>query len=429
MLSGVAFFHDSAKKVFPRVSPVFPYGCPMKLTEKAIAKLELQPGENDRIWADDAIAGFGLRIRRVTKRNKTLSNKPPSRTWIFRYRFADTNHRITIGDVSAIAVARAREIATDLYVTVKAGRNPAAEKRESIERGKDTFGALVERYLAAKQAKRPNTVRILTRTLNSYCRPLHKLPLDGIDRKVIATRLNAVAVESGNVSANRTREALSAMFSWAMAEGLAENNPVIGTTRRDEHAREQTLDDNELRLVWQSLNGGDYGTILKLLILTGQRLNEISGMTWRELDFSQRKISLPGTRTKNHRPHDVPLAGTAYTLLSGRQQNGRDYVFGTRGVGYQGFSVPKRLLDARIAKANGGAPIPAWTHHDIRRSVVTSMAKLGIAPHVIEALVNHVSGFRAGVAGVYNRNTYAPEKAEALAKWDAHINSLVGGAS
>jgi integrase len=425
---GVTFYHDSVTKVFPGVSRLLPEGGAMKLTEKSITKLELEPGQGDKIWFDDAVTGFGLRIRRVKKRNGAASNAPPSKTWIFQYRFADSAHRLTIGDVSAVKVSRARELASDYYIAVRSGRNPQAEKRDNIERGKDTFGVLVEKYLATKANARHNTVRLMTRCLNVYCRPLHNLALGSIDRKTVAARLSAVATESGAVSANRVRANLSALFSWAMVEGLAENNPVIGTVRREEQTRERVLSDNELRLVWQSLNGGDYGTILKLLILTGQRLTEISSLSWRELDLEHKVISLPGTRTKNHKPHDIPLAGTAHTLLVARQRNGRDCVFGLGSAGYQGFAVPKKLLDERIAKANDGKPIPPWTHHDIRRSVVTGMAKLGIAPHVIEALVNHVSGFRAGVAGIYNKNQYAPEKAEALAKWDAHINSLVRGA-
>ena len=187
---------------------------------------------------------------------------------------------------------------------------------------------------------------------------------------------------------------------------------------------EAVLTDNELRLVWQSLNGGDYATIVKLLMLTGQRLDEIAALSWQELNIADAIISLPGSSTKNRGSHEVPLAATARSLLVARKQNGHAQVFGEHG--YSGFSAPKLRLDKRIAELNGGTPIPPWVIHDIRRSVVTGMAKLGIAPHIIECVVNHVSGFKRGVAGVYNKNQYAPEKAEALRKWDAHIASITG---
>jgi integrase len=216
------------------------------------------------------------------------------------------------------------------------------------------------------------------------------------------------------------------MFTWGMREGLALNNPVAYTNKREEKPRERILSDKELRLVWRALGDGQYGTIIKLLMLTGQRLDEIAALRWSEIDFNRKVISLPGERTKNGRLHDVPMADAARELLSAQPRiNGRQFVFG-EGVGpFSGFSRRKEALDENIASLNGGRPLPSWVHHDIRRSVATGMAELGIQPHIIEAVLNHVSGHKGGIAGIYNRAQYGVEKAQALARWDEHVAELV----
>jgi integrase len=154
-------------------------------------------------------------------------------------------------------------------------------------------------------------------------------------------------------------------------------------------------------------------------MLTGQRANEIAGMCWSEIDFDRDVISLPGSRTKNGRPHEIPLGRQVRKLLTGwPEREGRELVFGNSTGPFTGWARCKRLLDAQIK-------LPEWRVHDIRRSVATGMADIGIQPHIIEAVLNHVSGHKGGIAGIYNRATYAKEKAEALARWDAHIAAVV----
>jgi integrase len=220
---------------------------------------------------------------------------------------------------------------------------------------------------------------------------------------------------------------MSAMFGWAMREGVALTNPVANTKKRDEKPRERVLRDAELRLVWHALGDNQYGTIIKLLMLTGQRVNEIAGLRWSEVDFDRGIISLPGERTKNGRPHDIPMAATVRSLLESQAKNvGRDLVFGKPGAGpFSGLSRCKDALDERITELNG-SPLPGWVHHDLRRTVATGMANIGVQPHIIEAVLNHVSGHRGGVAGIYNRANYAAEKAAALTRWDEHVASILG---
>jgi integrase len=399
----------------------------MRLSDRAVQTLGLDPGQDDRIWFDQDITGFGLRIRRIKKWNGAYSNKEPARSWLFQYRIGGKTRRLVIGQATAIKAGRARAIASELHAKVRLGRDPAIEKRIGVERASHTFGALIHKYLAQQKGQlRPNSYQQVARHLESHAAPLQRLPIDAIDRKTISERLNSIANESGDVTANRVRATMSAMFTWGMREGLILANPVAYTNKRDERPRERILSDSELRLVWTALGDNQYGTIVRLLLLTGQRMSEIAALGWSEIDFHRGVISLPGKRTKNGRPHEVPMAPTVRSLLAAQpKSNGREFVFG-EGVGpFSGLSRRKEALDKSIAALNG-KPLPAWVHHDLRRSVATGMAELGIQPHIIEAVLNHVSGHKGGIAGIYNRAQYGGEKAQALARWDEHISIVAG---
>jgi integrase len=185
-----------------------------------------------------------------------------------------------------------------------------------------------------------------------------------------------------------------------------------------------------LREVWHACGEDDYGRIVKLLILTGQRKTEIGGLTWSEITEVDRQIELPGARTKNKRPHVVPLSKQAWAALAQKRED-REHLFGRRGTGFSGWSKAKRELDNRIAAARKAAgvktPMPPWTIHDLRRTFVTHVLDRKIAlPHVVEACVNHVSGHKAGVAGIYNRANYADEKRAAMDAWGKHVQAIVG---
>jgi integrase len=387
----------------------------MNLTIQTAAALQLAPGERDRIWFDDAIPGFGLRIRETG-----------SRSWIFQYKIGQKQRRLVIGQVSAIKPARAREIASEHHAKVKLGFDPAAEKRIRVDRAAHTFGALVDTYLDYQKSHlRSGSYREIARHLRQHAAPLHDLSVDSVDKRTVADRLTTIEKRSGAVTANRVRSTMSAMFAWGLREDLALANPVADTNKRTESPRERVLSSAELRLVWQSLGDNQYGTIIKLLMLTGQRMNEVAGLRWSELDFVRNIISLPGARTKNKRPHDVWMAVTVRELLRPQPQTeGRDFVFGKGAGPFSGLSRRKDALDRRIAELNDGKPLPHWVHHDLRRSVATGMADIGIQPHIIEAILNHISGHKGGIAGIYNRATYAAEKAHALARWDEHVRSI-----
>lgn len=195
---------------------------------------------------------------------------------------------------------------------------------------------------------------------------------------------------------------------------IGSNKPVEGPPR------DRVLADDELAAIWRACGDDDYGHVVRLLVLTGCRREEIGGLRWIEVDPKERLIRLPAERCKNHRAHDVPLTDLAWSILQEQPVTG-EHVFG-RSVGFGAWSRGKEGLDERlIGKAE------PWRLHDIRRTVATRMADLGIMPHVIEAALNHQSGHKRGPAGVYNRSRYEREVRNALALWSDHVRALVEG--
>jgi integrase len=204
----------------------------------------------------------------------------------------------------------------------------------------------------------------------------------------------------------------------------AEANPVMGTFRiAIEVSRKHVVTNEELAAIWRACRDDDYGGIVRLLILTGQRRDEVGDIMWSELDLDRGIWVIPRERTKNGLTHEVPLSGVALEILrSIPRRVGRDFVFGEGRGGFSGWSKSKTRLDARIAKA--GAVVRPWRLHDLRRTAATRLGELGTLPHVIEATLNHISGHKAGVAGIYNRATYAKEKREALNRWADYIHGM-----
>jgi integrase len=394
----------------------------MRLTAKAI-DLPLPEGKLDHIEFDDDIPGFGLRIR-----------EGGSRTWVFQYKLGGKQRRMVLGRATAIKAEKARSIASEYHEQVGKGRDPAGEKAVRKVQAADTLDELVRRYLEVKKDElRPRSYAEVARHLEVYTKPLHRLPLSSIDRTIVSDRLNQVAKDSGAVTANRMRASLSAMFVWGMTEELAAANPVISTRKREEKSRDRVLSDAELKVIWNSVENDHYGAIIKLLMLTGQRANEIAGLRWSEIDFDRGVILLPAERTKNGRAHQVPMSGTVVEILGDAGLNvileaqprtaGRDLVFGYGEGPFSGWSKSKEKLDGAI----GDSISAHWVPHDLRRTCATRMADLGVQPHVIEAVLNHVSGHRAGVAGIYNRAMYAAEKAQALDLWADYIAAVLAG--
>jgi integrase len=392
----------------------------MKLTAKTVAALTIPNGKSEAIYFDEDVPGLGLRLRE--------GGAARSARWIFQYRIGAKQRRISLGSVSAISSARAHELAGELHARVRLGEDPAATKAEERVRAIETMGATLDAYLAHKRAHlKPSSLIEIERHLRKNCRPLHGLRLDKIDRRTIAARLNALATNNGPVTANRVAAALSAFFAWCIREGLASSNPAAGVNRQPEQSRSRVLADHELRAIWAATaDAGDYAAVVRLLMCCGQRANEIAALKFSEIVGD--RIVLPPARTKNKREHSIPITDPMRAILDGRpRRDGRDLVFGRRqNRPLSAWSFCKATLDNRIKAA--GHELPHWTHHDLRRTMATRMANdLDIAPHIIEAVLNHVSGHKAGIAGVYNLAGYTGQMRHALTAWGEHLLAIVEG--
>lgn len=386
----------------------------MRLTVQSVARLTLPSGKSELIVFDDDLPGFGLRLRAGGKR-----------VWIIQYRVGPKQRRVTLGSVETIDLGKARKRAKDLLAEKQLGGDPQADKFEAKARAAVTLQSVAQRYLELRAAPRL-APRSYLEVKRHHWAPLHRVSIHRIRRSDVAARLLDIAANNGPMAANRARATLSSLFTWAMREGIADTNPVIGTNRpAPERSRSRVLSDNELVVILMACREDDYGRIVHLLALTGQRREEVGGMRWDELDLDAGLWRIPPERTKNHRPHDVPLSGPALQILEKIIRRNRPFVFGEGDGSFQGWSKAKSALDKRIADA--GSTLAPWRLHDLRRTVATRMGDLGIEPHVVEAVLNHVSGTKAGVAGVYNRSLYAGEKRAALTLWADHVMSTFQG--
>ncbi|MER2196078.1 tyrosine-type recombinase/integrase [Methylobacterium brachiatum] len=282
-----------------------------------------------------------------------------------------------------------------------------------------TIGSLIPEYLKERsQQLSTSYLGDLRRYLEINLKPLHHIPLEDLTRAQVKAWLLTLR---GATAANQARAALSKFYNWAIASGLAEKNPVAGTDKlgRQVH-RDRVLKGDELKAIWGACAGDDdFSLIVRLLILLGQRRDEVARMRWEEIDFVDATWSLPGERTKNGLPHEVPLPPIALKILRQRDDRritGRTHIFGMwDNKGFSGFSKSKIALDERCPLRT------PWRLHDLRRTCATQLARLRVPPYVIEAVLNHISGTKAGVAGIYNRHLYDIEKREALNLWAKHI--------
>jgi integrase len=394
----------------------------MKLTNDTVNKLVLG-AKTDLIVFDEDMAGFGIRLRLGVDGKER-------RSWIVQYKNkTGGTRRIMVGKYPLLNATDARKEAKVLLGRVAKGEDPQAERRDRRDKNALTLRSQATGYLAAKAAElKPSTLAENTRYLTDeyYFGPLHPRPIDTITRRDVAARIEDIQQKSGNAAAKKARASLGAFFAWAMRRGDAQANPCIGAGEEIEIGRrDRVLTDGELAAVWRACGDDDYGRIVKLLILTGCRRAEIGGMAWSEfsdLDGPQPSWTLPAARSKNAKAHKLPLMPMALAIVrSVPRMVSRDPLFGARAsCGFSAWPKAKLVLD----RACG---VESWTVHDLRRTVATGLANIGVMPHVIEAILNHQSGHKAGVAGIYNRSAYEREVRAALAMWEDHLRSLIEG--
>jgi integrase len=370
-----------------------------------------------------------------------------------------------------LTLAAARFLATKVHRERELGHDPIGEHKASkhrqraevLDREDSTFAVAVRDYVESYARRK-------TRNWRETARLLGLLYVDESDRnpepsrgglvqrwadrdvgtiddhdifEMIEEARNAgvpgIKARNRDVSEARARMlfvALSSMFSWLKDKRRVGSNPCAGVSRPDQAtARERVLKEEEVVWFLRACDtvGEPFGTVCKLLLLTGARLNEVAGMNDAELTDDRSTWSLPATRTKNKRPYAVPLPPLARALIAKvKRKPGAALLFTTTGTTpVSGWGRAKERLDAAMLiearRHRRNATIPPWRLHDLRRTAVTNLVELGIAPHVVELVVNHISGHKAGVAGIYNKSELLPERRAALERWAAHIEGLVSG--
>jgi integrase len=354
-----------------------------------------------------------------------------AKSWAARYRHQGTPRKLTLGGYPALGLKDARTLAAKALRTVAEGRDPGREKiaaraakADSVERVSDEF---LERHV--RRSNRPRTAQETERLLRQHVLPRWRgRMVHDITRRDVLDVLDRVVDGGAPIAANRVFAAVRKFFNWCTARDILTASPCAGVKPPTaERARDRVLSDDELRLVWQAADkiGGTFGPLVKLLALTGQRRDEVARMRHAELDFEGRLWTLPPARTKNNQPHEVPLSKAALAVLQNVPRIASSpFVLTTNGGASpaSGYSKGKRRLDALLP-----ADIPAWRLHDLRRSCASGLARLGINLPVIEKVLNHSSGSFAGIVGVYQKHSFAAEKAQALEAWGSFIAALVEG--
>ncbi|MGC2822972.1 MAG: site-specific integrase [Pseudolabrys sp.] len=386
-----------------------------KITKLVVERL---PADGKWLW-DTTLQGFGVRRQKG------------GAFYYVRYRLGGGQRIKSLGLHGHLTPDTARAQALAALGKAAVGVDPFPEAAPVAE----SFGAGVERYLAQRKLKlKPRSFVEVERHLRKDAKPLVTAKLNAIDRRKIAVLLGGIETTNGPFARNQVRASLSAFFSWTVKEGLLETNPVTATAKAEGSGpRDRVLSQEELVTIWRGLGEDRFSNIVRLLILTGQRRNEIGGLRLSEIDLDRGLIVLPPARTKNKRQHELPLSpqasailrrainGVAHNAKLDRNGNGNGKandvgMFGVNGFG--GWFDYKASLDRRVGLAQ-------WRLHDLRRTAATMMAELGVLPHIIEAILNHVSGHKSGVAGIYNRAKYEGEMRAALCKWADYVEGLM----
>jgi len=441
----------------------------LKLTDGLIEALEAG-GADVYVW-DAALPRFGVRL-----------TPAGARIYLVQYRVKGApgerpkTRRVTIGQHDGYLwnATKARAAARKILAPVDLGRDPFAEReqereerrnaaeaaaqlhREAEARQKDNFKAVVARYVelagkgnrswseterllnfgqgAPKAGKRRSGHKTDPSTVIGPMQAWADRHIGEIRRSDVADLLDGIRKRSPAV-ARATYAALRGLFAWCVERDMITASPCERITAPPRPAaRDRVLSDDELRLIWRCSDaiGYPFGPVFKLLMLTGQRRAEVAGMRWDELDLEAGTWRIPAERSKNGKAHEIDLAELALKILREIEQSS-ELVFPARGEGaVRGFSATKRRLDELMraaieAEPKVWPPFKDWRLHDLRRTAATGMAALAFPPHVVERVLNHVSGTQSGLVGVYQRHEYRTERKAALTAWNTHVEAVSAG--
>jgi integrase len=393
-----------------------------KLTKRAIDGFTFNPtvpGKDIRWDAD--ISGLGVRLYPSGKKSFVLS-----------YRQNGTKRLYTVGQYGQVTLEQARDLAKKRLGEVADGKDPVITRRDSRKKNewtiKKAFDDFLKRYAKAHNIHWQETQRIFERDILPA---IGTKPIDEVAKEDILKIIDKIVSRGSGTMANRTLAALRKFFNWAIERDLIKYSPAFRISPPAKNiSRDRVLADDELRDIWQACKaiGYPFGPMVQFLILTGQRRGETANMCWDHLDLREAIWTIPKENTKTKREHIIPLPGLARDILEDCPNLG-DYVFTSAGDRpFENMSRGKRELDFQIAaqRTEKNARTPEeWRLHDLRRTAASGIARLGVAPHVIEKVLNHSSGIISGVAAVYNRHHYTKEIGEALALWEFHLREIL----
>lgn len=397
------------------------------------------------IW-DTEIRGFAVRVSTAGKKVFIIEWRLPGGGGV-----AAPKGRFTIGEFgNPYTVEQARTIARDVQDKARRGINPNSERQDSTRRTVElAFRKLADHFIET-YAKRhqPRSYGQAKRTLERDVVPVFgSRPIHAITRADISALLQDRAAEAPQ-QARYMHATLRKFFRWAVDSGQIDRSPMEGMgPPAGAVARDRVLDDSELVEIWRALDdlGEPFASIYRLLMATGQRRDEVGGMARSEIDMATRTWTIPADRAKNGKAHIVPLNELAMATLEALDEaewRGRDadvdFLFSSNGeTAPSGWSKAKARLDEKIKERRMKKaleadqpvakvkPLASWRVHDLRRTMATGLQRLGIRLEVTEAALNHVSGSRSGIVGVYQRHDWADEKRSAIEAWGAHLSALL----
>jgi integrase len=391
----------------------------MKLTAKAVEKLRHEGPVHFRDIKDDGTPGLYLRIL-----------KSGEKRWLMRYKVKGETRLGTFGDAAEIGLADARIKAFAWHAIIRKGGDPAAqERREAVaERGLPTVNGFAREYIERHAKPNKRSWREDERLLHHDVLPIiGDLRVDTVVRRDIVLLLDAIRDRGAAVVANRALAVTRRLFAFAVERGVIEISPFAGVRASRETPRARILSDDELRQLWAATAPGGSRIEpstrlgLRLLLLTGARAMEVCGASWDEIDSETAEWVVPSERVKNGREHRIPLSELVMEIVreAAALRQGDWLLPAARGEGHLTtwgiLQAVQRILGTSV------------TVHDIRRTTATGLQRLGIRLEVTEAVLNHVSGSRAGVVGIYQRHDWSAEKRAALDAWARHVLTLAAG--
>jgi integrase len=346
-----------------------------------------------------------------------------ARAWVYFYRVHGKQRRMTLGRYPAMTLADARAEWQNARRTVGIGEDPARRKTTAD----NSFGGVADEWLKRDQANNRSRGEV-ERILNRDVKPEWSgRPIEDIRRRDVLDLIDAIADRGAVTLARRVHAHIHRLFRWAVGRGIIDANPAADVPKPGAVVkRDRVLSDAEVATVWTAAGelGWPFCHVIRLLMLTGARRDEIGALTWAEV--REDRIELAGQRTKNGEPHTIPLSSASCDIIESlpRISDSR-FVFTTTGTTpISGWSRAKQLLDREAARLNHGTALPPWRLHDLRRTTATGLQRLGVALPVIEAVLGHISGSRAGVVGIYQRYSFDDEKRIALDAWARRLTAI-----